>query len=115
MTTLAALCAIGAEKVLANEIKKLGYAVRSNAPGRVLFDCPEKELFRPNLCLRTADRIYLQAASFAAPDFDALFEGVHAVNWQDFFKKDVKLHIDKVCIHKSALMSSPSISRKRYL
>ena len=109
MTTLAALCAIGAEKVLANEIKKLGYAVRSNAPGRVLFDCPEKELFRPNLCLRTADRIYLQAASFAAPDFDALFEGVHAVNWQDFFKKDVKLHIDKVRIHKSALMSEHGV------
>ena len=48
MVTLAALCAIGAEKVLANEIKKLGYTTCGNAVGRVLFNCRETELFKPN-------------------------------------------------------------------
>ena len=85
MTTLAALCAIGTEKILANEIKKLGFTTCGKETGRVLFLCPEDELFTPNLCLRTADRIYLQAGTFTAEDFDALFEGVYGINWQDFF------------------------------
>ena len=109
MVTLAALCAIGAEKVLANEIKKLGYTTCGNAVGRVLFNCRETELFKPNLCLRTADRVYLQAASFYAADFDALFDGSYAVCWQDYFKKDVKLHIDKVRIKNSKLSSEHGV------
>ena len=37
MNTLVALCAVGAEKILGNEIKHLGYKLESNAPGRVSF------------------------------------------------------------------------------
>ncbi|MGI5172712.1 class I SAM-dependent RNA methyltransferase [Treponema sp. OMZ 840] len=109
MTTLAALCAIGTEKILANEIKKLGFKTCGKAAGRVLFLCPENELFTPNLCLRTADRIYLQAGVFPAEDFDALFDGVYALNWQDFFNKDVKPHIDKIRLHSSKLTSQHSV------
>ena len=109
MTTLAALCAIGTEKILANEIKKLGFTTCGKETGRVLFLCPEDELFTPNLCLRTADRIYLQAGTFTAEDFDALFEGVYDINWQDFFYKDVKLRIDKVRLHGGKLTSEHSV------
>lgn len=35
MNTLVALCAVGAEKILGNEIKLLGYKLSGNAPGRV--------------------------------------------------------------------------------
>ncbi len=109
MLTLAALCAIGTEKILANELKKLGFKTCGTAAGRVLFFCPETELFTPNLCLRTADRIYLQAAFFSADNFDDLFEGVYAVAWQDFFYKDVKPHVDKVRLYASKLTSQHSV------
>lgn len=109
MFTLVALCAIGAEKVLANEIKKLGYTPIGNALGRVTFTCPEEGLFRSNLCLRTADRVFLQMASFKAYDFDALFDGVKSIAWQDYFKKDVRLVIDKVRTKQSKLSSEHSI------
>jgi len=109
MFTLVALCAIGAEKVLANEIKKLGYTPIGNALGRVTFTCPEEGLFRSNLCLRTADRVFLQMASFKAYDFDDLFEGIKALHWQDYFKKDVRLVIDKVRTKQSKLSSEHSI------
>ena len=66
MVTLTALCAIGAEKILANEIKMLGYKPCGNAPGRVNFTCDEDGMFRANLCLRTADRVYLNAGTFHA-------------------------------------------------
>ena len=109
MNTLVALCAIGAEKILGNEIKLLGYTLCGNAPGRVLFYGDDNALFRANLCLRTADRVYLLMAKFTALDFDQLFDGVYSVNWQDFFKKDSRVTIDKVRVFKSKLNSEHSI------
>ena len=72
MNTLVALCAVGVEKILGNEIKHLGYKLESNAPGRVSFYGDDDALFRANLCLRTADRVYLQLAKYNAYNFDEL-------------------------------------------
>ncbi len=109
MITLAALCAVGAEKVLANEIKQLGYVPVSHAPGRVVFTGNDESVYRTNIWLRTADRVYLQAASFPASDFDALFEGVKAVRWQDYFPKQVRVVVDKVRTFRSTLSSEHSV------
>ncbi len=109
MNTLVALCAVGAEKILGNEIKTLGYKLEGNAPGRVLFSGDDDALFRANLCLRTADRVYLLMARYKAQDFDQLFDGVYSVNWQDFFKKDTKVTVDKVRSYKSKLNSEHSV------
>lgn len=109
MNTLVALCAIGAEKILGNEIKHLGYKLAGNAPGRVLFTGDDDALYRANLCLRTADRIFLQMASYQAEDFDQLFDGVFSVDWQNYFKKDTKITVDKVRCYKSKLNSEHAI------
>ena len=109
MNTLVALCPVGAEKVLGNEIKFLGYKLLSNSPGRVSFEGDDDALFRANLCLRTSDRVYLQMAKYTANDFDDLFDGVYNVEWQDYFKKDSKIVVDKVRTYKSKLNSEHSI------
>lgn len=109
MINLVALCAIGTEKILSNEIKLLGYKTCGNAPGRVFFSCDEEGIYRSNLCLRTADRVYLVMNRFKAFDFDQLFEGVQKINWQDYFKKDVRVIVDKVRTFKSKLSSEHSI------
>ena len=109
MNTLLALCAVGAEKILGNEIKHLGYKLISNAPGRVTFAGDDGAMFRANLCLRTADRVYLQLAEYDALNFDDLYDGTYAVNWQDFLRKDSKVVVDKVRTYKSKLNSEHSI------
>ena len=109
MNTLVALCAVGAEKILGNEIKHLGYKLISNAPGRVTFEGDDDALFRANLCLRTADRLYLQLAHYKAFGFDDLYDGAYAVNWQDFLRKDSRIVVDKVRVYKSKLNSQNSI------
>lgn len=109
MNNYVALCAIGAEKILGNELKSLGYKLTSNAPGRVSFSADDDALYRANLCLRTADRVYLEMAKYPANDFDELFDGCYAVNWQDFFKKDVRIVVDKVRTFKSKLSSEHSV------
>lgn len=111
MNTLVALCAVGAEKILGNEIKHLGYRLADVAkvPGRVVFLGDDDAMFRANLCLRTADRVYLQIAQFQADNFDLLFDGVYAAPWQNYFKKDSRVVVDKVRVHKSVLDSEHTI------
>ncbi len=109
MNNLVALCAVGAEKILGNELKLLGYKLNGNAPGRVFFFGDDDALFRANLCLRTADRVYLEVARYHAEDFDELFEGVYNAPWQDFFKKDSRVVIDKVRTYKSKLNSEHAV------
>lgn len=109
MNKLVALCAVGAEKILGNEIKHLGYKLISNAPGRVTFSGDDDALFRTNLCLRTADRVYLQLAEYDAADFDSLYDGAYSIPWQDFLKKDSRVVVDKVRSYKSKLNSEHSI------
>ena len=109
MNTLVALCAVGAERILGNEIKHLGYKLNGTAPGRVSFFGDDDALFKANLCLRTADRVYLQLAEYDAFDFDALYDGTYAVNWQDFLRKDSRIIVDKVRSYKSKLNSEHSI------
>lgn len=109
MNTLVGLCPVGAEKILGNEIKHLGYKLAGNKPGRVFFIGDDDALFRANLCLRTCDRVFLQMTVYHAEDFDQLFDGVHALPWQDYFKKDTKVIVDKVRCYKSKLNSEHAI------
>ncbi len=113
MNTLVALCAVGAEKILGNEIKHLGYKLSAadavRVPGRVAFLGDDDALFRANLCLRTADRVFLQLAEFDADNFDLLFDGIYAINWQNYFRKDTRVVVDKIRVYKSRLDSEHTI------
>ena len=104
-----ALCALGLEKVLNNELGKIGLEVAGRAPGRVFFRADLKGLFRANLELRTAERILLVAARYAAPDFDALFEGARRPVWERFFHREDRLVIERVRSRESRLEAQTSI------
>ena len=92
MNNLVALCAVGAERILGNEIKHLGYKLISNAPGRVTFSGDNDAMFRANLCLRTSDRVFLQLAAYKAENFDDLFI---QLNGKIILKKIQKLQLIK--------------------
>ena len=109
MITYVALCAVGAERILGNEIKILGYKLEGNAPGRVTFTGDETALYRANYCLRTSDRVYVQMASYDAPDFDTLFDGCYAAPWQDFLKLNARVRVDKVRTYRSSLESEHAV------
>lgn len=108
--TYVALCAVGAEKILGNEIKHLGYSLLDRqAPGRVTFSGDMDAMYRANFCLRTSDRVYIQLAEYKAYNFDELFEGCYRINWQDYLKKTARVIVDKVRVHGSKLNSEHSI------
>lgn len=82
--TLIATTAFGLEAVVARELATLGYAETKVEDGRVRFRGQPADVCRANLWLRSADRVLIQLADFEATDFGVLFDGAHAIPWEDW-------------------------------
>lgn len=104
-----ALCAIGLEKPLKDEIKALGYPIDSAAPGKVLFDGPWEAVYHANLKLRTAERVLLVMGDFVVQDFDRLFEEVRSLPWEDFLRLPIQISVDKARSRASRLSAVTAI------
>lgn len=78
----------GLEGVCAQELKRLDAKNVRAENGRVLWDYAPESLVRANLCLRTGERVLLRLGRFPAPDFDALYDGVRDLPWQDFIPRE---------------------------
>lgn len=109
-----AVCALGLEKVCQNEIERIGLAVVGREAGRVRFGLgpPEKaaaSLMRANLCLRTAERVLVEAGRFRALDFDQLFETVRALPWELYIRREDRLVVERVRIKASRLAAQTSV------
>ncbi len=108
--TLIATTTFGLEAVAARELGELGYDATIPGNGRVVFRGDASALCRANLWLRSADRVLVQLASFQAPDFDALFEGVQAVPWERWIPADGAFPVRGRSV-RSTLSSVPAIQR----
>ncbi|MDR2729901.1 MAG: class I SAM-dependent RNA methyltransferase [Treponema sp.] len=104
-----ALCAVGAEKVVSNELRKLDIKVEDSLYGRVRFKTDIAGLYRALMGLRAADRVLLEIAHFKAEDFDALFEGTGAAAWERIVPKGIGLKVVKVRANRSKLKAETSI------
>jgi len=111
--TAVALCAVGAEKVVSNELRKLAGAaslkVEESLYGRVRFRADNAGLYQALIGLRAADRVLLEIAQFKAEDFDALFEGTAAAAWERLVPNGMGLKVVKVRSNRSQLKAETSI------
>jgi len=107
--TAVALCAVGAEKAVSNELRKLDIKVEDSLYGRVRFKADTKSLYKALIGLRAADRVLLEAALFKAADFDALFDGASAVTWENLIPKGMGLKVAKVRTNRSLLKAETTI------
>ncbi|MEI6101983.1 MAG: class I SAM-dependent RNA methyltransferase, partial [Eubacteriales bacterium] len=76
-----AACAFGLESVVSRELEQLGITVEATKDARVYFRTDETGLALANICLRSADRVYMVLSEFSAVTFDELFEGVKRINF----------------------------------
>ena len=110
-----AFCAIGAEKAVSNELKKLSpkekplYAIADSGFGKVRFRTSLDGLYRALFSLRTADRLLLEMGNFPALDFDSLFEGTAKIPWEVFIPGSMGLVVTKVRSSASLLKAETSI------
>ena len=109
LETAVALCAVGAEKVVSNELRKLNIKVEESLYGRVIFKANIQDLYKALIGLRAADRVLLEITRFKATDFDALFEGTAAAVWERLVPKGMGLKVSKVRTNRSLLKAETSI------
>ena len=107
---LVATSTFGLEAVVRRELEALGYEARSPQTGRIEFAGDAAAIVRANLHLRSADRVFVKLSRFAAPDFDALFEGVQAFPWEQWIGPDDAFPVTGRSV-KSTLASVPALQR----
>ncbi|WP_040210457.1 THUMP domain-containing class I SAM-dependent RNA methyltransferase [Clostridium polynesiense] len=104
--TLIATATFGLEKVVADELKQLGYDDLMVENGKVTFEGDEMDIVTCNMWLRTADRVLIKMAEFKAESFEDLFQGTLAVNWGDIIPITGFMHVIGKSV-KSKLFSVP--------
>ncbi|MCL1812855.1 MAG: class I SAM-dependent RNA methyltransferase [Treponema sp.] len=124
--TAVAFCAIGAERAVSNELKKISasgsehisnaaqkkqllYTVTESNFGRVRFKTKPEGLYRALFSLRAADRLLLEVGSFPADNFDSLFEATSLIPFEDFIPRGMGLKVSKVRSSASQLKAETSI------
>ncbi len=103
---MVATCLFGLERLLGEEIDKIGGVRVETIDGRVTFDGDENTLVRANICLRFAERVFIWLGSFPAYSFDELFEGTKALPWEKYIGRDDIFPVKGHAIH-SRLYSLP--------
>lgn len=97
----------GLEGLAADELRRLKLSDVRAENGHVLCTGQLRDIPRLNLNLRTGERVLLVLGSFHAPDFDALFEGVRAIPWEDYLPRTAAFPVKGHSLN-SALHSIPA-------
>ena len=105
---LIATAAAGLEAVVGREIRNLGIECQVEN-GRVRFDGTVETIIETNLWLRAADRIKIVVGSFPAKTFEELFQGIFALDWENYLPFGAKFPIAKAKCVKSKLHNEPSV------
>ena len=107
---LIATSAFGLEAVVVRELAALGYDANVARPGRIAFAGGVEAVCRANLWLRSADRVLVELAAFPAEDFDALFDTVRSLPWEEWMAADAAIPVRGRSL-KSQLSSVPACQR----
>ena len=105
---LIATAAAGLEAVVGREIRNLGLECQVEN-GRVRFDGTVETIIETNLWLRAADRIKIVVGSFSVKTFEELFQGIFALDWENYLPLGAKFPIAKAKCVKSKLHNEPSV------
>ncbi|HEQ4770104.1 TPA: class I SAM-dependent RNA methyltransferase [Streptococcus pyogenes] len=105
---LVATAAAGLEAVVGKEVRALGFDCQVEN-GKVYFEGDVEAIVKTNLWLRAADRIKIIVGQFPARTFEELFQGVFALDWENYLPLGTKFPISKAKCVKSKLHNEPSV------
>lgn len=105
---LIATVAAGLEAVVGREVRDLGINCQVEN-GKVRFSGDVRTIIETNLWLRAADRIKIVVGTFPAKTFEELFQGVFALDWENYIPLGSAFPISKAKCVKSKLHNEPSV------
>lgn len=98
-----ATAAFGLEGLVKQELQALGIPARGEMGG-ARFEASPGQIFESNLSLRTADRVLIVAGEEKVTSFEALFQFVSSLPWEDYLPRDARFPVSGKCA-RSQLMS----------
>jgi len=101
----------GSEEVTAAELEKIGIKGATVLRGGVSFATGREGLYRANLWLRCASRVLVNLATFPCSSPAELYDGVHAIQWQELINPAMTLAVD-CTLRDSALTHSGFVALK---
>ena len=107
--TLVSPCFFGMEKMLATEIKNLGFEIEKTEDGRITYKTDEYGIARANMWLRCAERVNLKIAEFTARSFEELYDQTRSIDWSRFIPYGAEFPVAKASSINSKLYSTPDI------
>ncbi len=107
---LVAPCLFGLESLVKDEVYDLGYDILNVTDGRIFFEGDKEAVARANIGMSFAERVLIRLADFPAYDFESLYQGVKAINWQDYIGRNDAFPVTGHSI-KSKLYSIPDCQR----
>ena len=107
MITYEIPCLLGLEKLVADEVKRLGLQDVRAENGRILCRGSWADCARLNINLRCGARVIALLGQFPAQSFEELFQGVRAIAWEEFLPQDAAFPVKGYSI-SSQLHSVPA-------
>ncbi len=86
----------GLEEVLAKELTELSAGNIEIGRRMVSFTGDKEMMYKANFCLRTAIRILKPIKKFTANTADEVYNGIKAINWEEYLDNDKSFSIDSV-------------------
>ena len=114
MNTYLIPCLLGLEKLVGDEIKRLGLQDVQVENGRVLCRGTDADCARLNINLRCGARVMLVLGRFTARSFEELFQGTRAIPWENYLPRDAAFPVKGYSISSQlfAVSSCQSIIKK---
>ena len=103
-------CLFGVEGLVADELRRMNIQEVQVEDGRVFFSGSLADCVAVNLSLRCGERVLMEIGSFPARSFDALFEGVRALPWENILPQDAAFPVTGYSLD-SALFSIPDCQK----
>ena len=107
MATYLIPCLLGLEKLVGDEVKKLGLQDVRVENGRILCRGSLDDCARLNINLRCGARVMLVLGQFSARSFEELFQGTRAIPWEEYLPRDAAFPVRGYSI-SSQLHSVPA-------
>ena len=107
-------CLLGLEKLVGDEVKRLGLQDVQVENGRIFCRGTDADAARLNLNLRCGARVLLVLGRFPARSFEELFQGTRAIPWEDYLPADAAFPVKGYSISSQlyAVSSCQSIIKK---
>ncbi|HOJ88124.1 MAG TPA: THUMP domain-containing protein [Pseudothermotoga sp.] len=107
---LVALCSSGLEGAVCIELRRLGLKITKVTAGHVHFEAQLQDVPTLNLTFNSADRVLMHMSTFEALNFDDLYEGTHAVDWQQVIHPKGTVVVEKIKVRNSKLSATGAIA-----